>query len=94
MKTRQMYLKGECTHREYYSQFVTKSIIEIVRNRIGLDAIKKSTDEHMNDIPLKLWDSIVHAIDCNFKDAGDCRTIGGCVCVLKEAAQQIKESAL
>jgi hypothetical protein len=92
MKTRKMYLQGECTHREYYSQFVTDAIIRIVRNSIGMDAINNSKDEHMNDIPLQLWDRLTHVIHCNFDAAGDFRTNSGCVCVLKEAAKQIKES--
>ena len=88
-----MYLKGECTHREYYSQFVTDGIKGLVLKGIGFNAINNSQDAHMNDIPLKLWDILVPFIHVNFKDTGDFRSIAGCVCVLKEAAKQIKESA-
>ena len=91
MKTNKMCLNGECTHREYYSQFVTPSIIDVVKKYIGVDRINKSTDPHLNDIKLAKWDSLVSYVYADFKSYGDSRTLSGCVCILKEAAKQIKE---
>ena len=58
MNTRKQYLENKCSHREYYAQFVDKDVLKIVRNEIGIDAIKSSKDEHLNDIPMKLWDGL------------------------------------
>ena len=91
MNTRQMLLNGECTHREYYSQFVTPSIIDAVKKYIGVDRINKSMNPHLNNIRLGEWDSLVSYVHADFKFYGDSITLSGCVCVLKEAAKQIKE---
>lgn len=99
MHTRKAYLNGECTHREYYAQFVDDSIISEILRRIGKDAILASTDKHFNDIPLERWDTLVHyaithAASEALRDAGDCLTLAGGVCILKEAARQIKEQSV
>ena len=94
MKTRQMLLNGECTHMEYYSQFATPSIIDAVKKYIGIDRINKSTDPYLNDIKLAEWDSLVSYVHADFKSYGDNRTLSGCVCILKEAARQIKYGLL
>ena len=96
MKSRADYMSNACTHREYYGQFITPAILKRVEQHIGLDRIKRSTDEHMNDIPLSLWDgmsgSIGAIIQQGIKAAGDTLSLSSCVCVAKEAAKQIKES--
>lgn len=58
MITRQDYLNGKATHREYYGQFVNESVKSKVLKTIGKDKLLASTDEHLNDIPMKKWDSI------------------------------------
>ena len=58
--TRQDYLDGGCSHRQYYGQFVNASVLAMVKRHIGEDAILKSSDEHFNDIPLKKWDTAFH----------------------------------
>ena len=91
MKTRKMYLNNECTYREYNAQFVTKYIINLVKSNIGLDRILNSKDEHLNDIRLSEWDRLANCINPDFKSCGDFTSLAGKVCVLKEAAKQIKE---
>jgi len=81
MFTRQDYLDNKCTHREYYAQFVTLYIKAMVSNFIGINHIKASMDEHFNDIPLGLWDTL----RCGGK------TLSDNVCIAKEAAKQLKE---
>ena len=58
MITRQDYMDGKASHDEYYKQFSDEDTKQELLNVISLDEINKSTDEHMNDIPMKKWDSI------------------------------------
>lgn len=91
MFSREQYLKGECTHANYYAQFVTGSAFQIVLNTIGRDRILKSADKHFNDIPLHLWDRLSFPVK-GLKEAGDYLTLAGKVCIAKEIARQYKES--
>lgn len=100
MKTRQNYLNGECSHRDYYAQFVTSGIKEIVRQRIGIKVIKESIkkDENLNVISLAVWDSLAQwfkitpsNIGVQMKESGDFLTLAGSVCIFKEAVRQIAE---
>jgi hypothetical protein len=92
MYTRKQYLNGECTHREYYSQLVNKGVINQVLSNIGREAILDSTEESFNDIKLSKWDSIrINSLATSMKALGDYLTQAGSVCILKEAARQIKE---
>jgi hypothetical protein len=56
--TREDRHANKCDHHTYYAQFVTTRMIEIVKQHIGMDAIRNSKDEHMNDIPLQKWERI------------------------------------
>ena len=93
MKTHRDYVNGKWSHREYYGQFVTNGTKRLVINGIGIEAIQASTDPYFNDIPLDLWDRLVPGCpgSSKFKGAGDYYTLAGGVCLLKEAARQIKE---
>jgi len=96
MKTRKQHLKGECTHREYYAQFVTKDVIQYVVDHIGKDRILSSKDPvRFNDIPLIHWDMRRPAFGFaeKMKAAGDSLTLAGKNCILKEAAKQFYESS-
>lgn len=92
------YLDHQCTHREYYAQFVGENERIIVRTRIGRERITKSRDEALNDIPLSEWDGLAMAylmkdgaLRSRLKASGDIPTLAVCVCILKEAAKQVKE---
>lgn len=92
--TRKQYMDHDCTHREYHGQFVTEGIKQTVLSRIGAKTLKKSIDEHLNDIPLKKWDCLPlfnHSTHEQFKAVGDYVTLATRVCVYKEAAKQIIE---
>ena len=91
------------SHSDYYRQFVTPSIIAMVKSNIGIDAIAKSNDEHFNDIPLSKWDSmhVVHtargmysSLACGekIKTAGEGNSVSTGTCILKQAARMIKEN--
>ena len=49
-------MNNEITHDEYYSQFVNDGVKQKVVRCIGLNALLRSKDEHLNDIPLNKWD--------------------------------------
>lgn len=87
MKTRQDYMNGDCTQREYYAQFVTSLTKAAVLREIGIDKLKKSTDRAFNDIPLELWYRLQFNIP-DMKPHGDYVSDAGKVCIAKEAARQ------
>lgn len=85
---------GAVAHRRYFGQFVTPATIARVVNSIGADRLMASTDPHMNDIPLALWDRLVPHLPGSegFAAAGDYYTQSHGVCLAKEAARQYVES--
>ena len=91
--TRKEYMAGECTHREYFAQFTTPGTIALVKRGIGVKRILASHDPHFNDIPLREWDALVPRAPGSgrFAAAGEQYTLAAGVCLLKEAAQQIKD---
>ncbi len=90
---------GAKLHRAYYAQFVTSEVRNLVSRCIGDDKVKASKDPHFNDIPLAKWDRIIDhhhvaaSVNTAMREMGDYPTAAGCVCVLKEAAQQIRDGA-
>jgi len=90
--TRKDYMSNKCTHEEYYGQLVTQDIKDHVARAIP-QGLAKSTDPHCNDIPLATRDRIgAYSVSRGeFKKLGDTMSMAGVVCVLKEAARQIKE---
>lgn len=58
MFTRVQYIDHECSHRDYYGQFVTPRAENYVARMIGANRLRESKDPHMNDIPLHLWDEL------------------------------------
>ena len=95
MFTRKEYLNGSCTHQEYYGQFVSPGTKRRVITGIGKERILSSECPHFNDIPLVIWDRIVHMLPVamSFESVGDYATQAGLVCTAKEAARQLKEEA-
>jgi len=55
-------MNRECTHDQYYSQFVGKAMREYVVQMIGPHRLRLSTDPHLNDIPLSSWDIVGKSI--------------------------------
>lgn len=92
--TRDEYLKAVVSgtkgaHRQYYGQYVTDQVLGLVRNVFGR-RIVQSKHPCFSDIPLEEWARIVLP-PLPWKKYGDYQTQAGKICVLKEAAQQIKE---
>ena len=99
MMTRKEYIsasreEAHAAHRRYYGQFVNQRTINAVVRAIGSDRLLASTDPHFNDIPLAQWDRLVGSLPlaASLRDAGDYLTLGGGVCIAKEAARQYVES--
>lgn len=91
--TREQYMNNECTHRQYYAQFVTDKTKERVKIALG-DKLNTTKDPAMNDIPLQIWDTMLLVYNADVMDAAnDYLTLGGKVCILKEAARQLKEES-
>lgn len=93
--TRKQYMAdsrddGPAAHRRYFGQFVTPSTIAVVVRAIGKDALLRSGDPHLNDIPLERWDRLVPGLPGSggFTRAGDWYTLANGVCLAKEAARQ------
>ena len=82
-------------HRAYYAQFVTPA--HFSRLKSLANRIKLSRDPHFNDIELRTWDRLAVPIPAGsvsiMRECGDYPTLAGAVCILKEAAQQIKEGS-
>lgn len=96
--TRQQYMQdsqvnGTAAHQKYFGQFVNPSTIARVLSVIGKDVILASTNSHMTDIPLALWDRLTPQLpgSAGFAKAGDYYTLANGVCLAKEAARQWKE---
>jgi hypothetical protein len=99
MKTRRDYIDGKATFSEYYRQFITPSLIDAVKSKIGIDAVKGSNDPQLNDIPLKKWDSLFldnnlkNGIALKMQEAGDYLSFAGAVCTAKECARILAAQA-
>ena len=92
--SRQRGPEATAAHRRYFGQFVTPGTIARVLSAIGKDRLTASTDPHLNDIPLKLWDQLTPQLpgSAGFAKAGDYYTLANGVCLAKEAARQWLDS--
>ena len=94
---RKDHMSKKCTHREFYAQFITPLVKDLVRRLIGKKSILRSTDEHLNDIALSRWDSLHTPIRqivgkmVREANGNSGHSLSDSVCVAKEAAKQIKE---
>lgn len=98
MITRKDYMSGSLTyetHSVYYSQFVTKSVLNLVREFLKGKTVNIKDDPHLNSIYLHLWDSLsVFLPDSSLRLLKEANEKGGVslsdrICVLKEAARMI-----
>ena len=108
MFTRAQYLNKECTHRQYWAQFVNIGMKSMVARTITLERLQRSTDPHLNDIPLAHWDQMRAGTfamldlkkwrEIQYPEYTDPRSIGWSMsdntCLLKEAARQLVEEAV
>jgi len=96
------YMADECTHQEYYGQFVGPQLKLFVSRHIGIENILNSKDPNFNDIPLAKWARMEAYVrgycgsdiaDSNASASGGWLSVSlfDCVCVAKEAARQLRE---
>lgn len=84
--TREQLLNAECTHQEYYEQFLSpQSVLTVVEN-IGASRILESRHPFFSDIELAEWEHIGGGLPAAFGLANDTRTISASVCLAKAAA--------
>ena len=93
MITRKEYMNDSSNlFHAYYSQFINSGVIHRVTKYIGLNRIRNSTDDHLNDIPLKEWDNIAICdsdINTKMRACGDYPTLSGLVCIAKTCARNL-----
>lgn len=58
--TRKQYLAGDCTHDEYYGQFVNAHTLRYIGRRFDANelSVAYAKDRHLNSIPLAVWDAL------------------------------------
>lgn len=94
--TRKQYLDNECTHDQYYGQFVTESTINTVLSYFSKEKLTEyyASDKNLKNIKLSVWDRMpLYAATYKMKDCGDWLTASGHVCILKRAARMIIEDS-
>ena len=90
-------------HHAYFLQFATDRTRELVISSVGHNRILESKDPHLNDIPLKVWDSLngplKETINQRLKGQAEGFPAGkygwslsDCVCIAKAVAREYKES--
>lgn len=96
--TREDYLAGAVTHRDYYGSVVAAAHIRFAADSPLVQrcaAALANGDEHFNTIPLATWDeyaaAAVRSIATALRQHGDVFSLAGGVCVMKEAARQAVE---
>ena len=91
--TYNQYMGKQCSHQEYFEQFVNSNTINIVLHAIGKQRILDSTDFYLNDIPLKEWDDLHPFLPRNKKaheQSGETNigSLSDTVCIAKAAARK------
>ena len=95
MITHHQYLHEDISHRDYYAQFVTQDVKDLVTHWITMPVLLASDDPNLNDIPLRKWDAVASALPLSvwqmLHEAGDELSLRTGLLIVKEAAQQIIE---
>jgi hypothetical protein len=109
MFTRAQYLNKECTHREYWAQFVTPGMKSMVARNFALERLQRSQNEYFNDVTrLDQWDimrgntfamlDLKKWREIHYPEYTDPKSIGWSLsdntCLLKEAARQLVEESV
>ena len=95
MLTRADYMAypPRATFEQYYRAVAKTAGVRFDSMDPFVDRVRKSTDPHLNDIPLHVWDAkaanptLRANLSRALKAHGDCLSAAGAVCVLKQAAR-------
>ena len=89
----------EQPHQQYYAQFVTEEIKNLVKNKFGIRKLVNAylKDPVFNNIPLRHWDSFGYLMQYLDRDlikaTGQGYSNSSACCILKEAARQLVEES-
>lgn len=85
---RKLYMDHKLSHHDFYLWLA--SFIGIGKSAlpVSIDRIKQSNDEHLNDIPLKLWDMQDYIVRQKAYSKGLAWSLSDTVCTLKAIAKQ------
>jgi hypothetical protein len=103
--TRVQYMAKECTHDQYYGQFVTRGVTSLVLSVIGEHRIINSKDKYFNDIPLHEWDALKDFVRMSINTKKFMRltwpdysgpnvvywSTSDAVCIAKQVARMVRE---
>jgi hypothetical protein len=97
MFTRGQYLAGECSHQEYYAQFVNQWILDCVKGRNGINQLLEGENISFNNIPLYWWDqnNVMSSVDQQLWTAANgspYHSLSDNLCIQKAAARMIVEN--
>jgi len=99
--SRKDYMNKKVSHNEYYAQFITPSLVMLVKSHVGEERIMKSKDEHFNDIHIWVWDKAAEMMNRSlYSELAESNasttannipsiSLSDKVCLLKAAARQI-----
>ena len=109
MFTRKQYLDRQCTHREFWAQFVTPGMRDMVKRNITLERLQRSQNEYFNDVTrLQDWDLMKDVTfrmldmkkwrELQYPEYIGLTSVGWShsdnICILKEAARQLIEKEM
>ena len=109
MFTRKQYLDKQCTHREFWAQFVTEGMRQMVLRNITLERLQRSQNEYFNDVTrLQDWDLMKDVTfrmldmkkwrELQYPEYTGLTSVGWSysdnICILKEAARQLIEKEM
>lgn len=96
MWTKYDLLNGNCTHEQYYTQFIAPRIVQIVAGMIGTDWIKSSKSSSFDDIPAQRWLAVGTFLQTmlapTFSKHGDFVSVYSAIIVAKYTAKIIKNT--
>ena len=95
--TRNDYIEGRCTHDEFYEAVAKAAGVTRVSDELQqlANAAWANGDEHLNTIPLGVWDAAAAGrqlcITTALKKFGDHWSMMGGVCVMKHVAKRFAQ---
>lgn len=91
---RKEYLDGKISHMDFYLWLADRIGIDYTYLLVELEVLKRSSDKHFNDIPLKWWDSEDAIVRSKASRAGMKQwSLSDTVCVLKTVARRLVDNS-
>ncbi len=85
---RARYMRHEITFAEYYEWLADTIGVTARMLPVPIERIQDSTDEHLNDIPLQMWDRMDYAVRWLANRNRVPWSLSDTVCVLKAVARR------